>query len=315
MNQIDVPFTRIFTMMRVERRLEGYNTLEIRRYPGPGASIAWTSFIEVDGQRLCSVPSLRVAVCVICYPQPSLVFFIDGIVHCAELSTTEVGNCFFAVSISLTQATANSKKGLKRKGEEKKDTEKWKVQSKPKCPSAIQTNSDRSKSQFSRKRKLHTTAIHQKDILDGSPIVTLSPISTLLITTSDTTQFNGFPRPDHSKSNHRKRVVYPQFLSMSHLLPLFLVRLLKIYLSKYYRNHGCDLAPFHQNQPQFSIPVPRAASTLSTITKAFKLMKDLSELGGKTGQEGRYLQTTSSSDKNKKKIPAGYPKRGIDCPI
>ncbi|THU88712.1 hypothetical protein K435DRAFT_781946, partial [Dendrothele bispora CBS 962.96] len=83
-------------------------------------------------------------VCVICYSEPSLVFFIDDITHSAEFSTTEVDNRLFVVSTSLTHPTlANSKKGLRRKGEEKKDKEKRKAQSKPKYTLAIQTNSGR----------------------------------------------------------------------------------------------------------------------------------------------------------------------------
>ncbi|THU95094.1 hypothetical protein K435DRAFT_798382 [Dendrothele bispora CBS 962.96] len=140
MNQIDVPFTRIFTMMRMERRLEGYNTLEV-----------WQS-------------KCYLLVCVICYSEPSLVFFINDIIHGVELSTTEVGNRFFAVSTSLTQATANSKKGLKQKGEEKKDKEKRKAQSETKCAFAIQTNSDRFKSRFSRdsRERVNSTAFRDQ---------------------------------------------------------------------------------------------------------------------------------------------------------
>ncbi|THU88699.1 hypothetical protein K435DRAFT_969379 [Dendrothele bispora CBS 962.96] len=91
------------------------------------------------------------------------------------LSTTEVGNRFFAVSTSLTQANPNSKKGLRRKGEDKEDKEERKAQSKLKCPYAIQTDSDRSKSRFSRfcshceatSRKIRTMqyGIHWKALL------------------------------------------------------------------------------------------------------------------------------------------------------
>ncbi|THU92501.1 hypothetical protein K435DRAFT_209734 [Dendrothele bispora CBS 962.96] len=61
----------------------------------------------------------------------------------------------------------------------------------------------------------------QRDSLERYSIVTLSLISTLLIATSDMGQFDSFPRPDHLESNHRKHVLDPQFLSMSHLLPSF----------------------------------------------------------------------------------------------
>ncbi|THU90243.1 hypothetical protein K435DRAFT_802148 [Dendrothele bispora CBS 962.96] len=248
-------------MMRVERRLEGYNTLEIRRSFRVWSvySYAWASFIlrksmkKADSQRLCFVynvsnygtrieqtvvmrhfhnglqasfaqdnthynwQNVDIKSCmsavgitirtartghaasnlsssapdlwlkdsangtrllhtiitqplnlvytllgwVICYSEPSFVFSVNDIIHSVKLLTTEVGNRFFAVSTSLTQATANSKEGLKRKGAEKKDTEKRKAQSEPKCPSAIQMNSDGSKSRFSRQRQereeLYTT--------------------------------------------------------------------------------------------------------------------------------------------------------------
>ncbi|THU90283.1 hypothetical protein K435DRAFT_841535 [Dendrothele bispora CBS 962.96] len=151
-----------------------------------------------------------------------------------KLSTTKVGNRFFAVSTLLTQVTSNSKKGSRRKGEEKKEKEERKAQSKPKFPLAIQTNLDRSKSRFSRQRqereKLCPTGFTGKRYLTRYSIVTLSLISTLLIATSDMGQFDGFPRPYHLESNHRKHVLDPQFLSMSHLLASFLVRVLEISL-------------------------------------------------------------------------------------
>ncbi|THU82966.1 hypothetical protein K435DRAFT_807868 [Dendrothele bispora CBS 962.96] len=61
----------------------------------------------------------------------------------------------------------------------------------------------------SRNRKIiHTLPrIHYISILDGTPIVTMSPISTLLIATSDTSQFDGFPRPGHLESKHCKRIL------------------------------------------------------------------------------------------------------------
>ncbi|THU92040.1 hypothetical protein K435DRAFT_907209 [Dendrothele bispora CBS 962.96] len=127
-------------------------------------------------------------VCVICYPLPSFVFFIDGITHSTEISTTEVGIRFFAVSTSLTQATPKSKKGLKRKGEEKKDKEKRTAQFKPKYALTIPADSDRSESRLSRSGTF------------GS--VSLSAISTLLIATSDMS----FSRLGHLESNHCKRI-------------------------------------------------------------------------------------------------------------
>ncbi|THU80192.1 hypothetical protein K435DRAFT_874643 [Dendrothele bispora CBS 962.96] len=143
-----------------------------------------------------------------------------------SVSSATLNLLSYSSSTTSSMATANSTKGLKRKGEEKKDTEKRKAQSEPKCSFAIQTNSDRSKSQLSR-------AIG--------------------------------PLPSES-----------------------------------------------------SIPVPRTSSTLSTITKVFTLMKDLSELGKK--RPGRRAHTYKqrllggSNDKHKK-IPRRTPEARIDCPI
>ncbi|THU92029.1 hypothetical protein K435DRAFT_218062 [Dendrothele bispora CBS 962.96] len=67
----------------------------------------------------------------------SLILFTDNIIYSTKLSTTEVGNHFFAVSTLLTQATPNSKKGLRRKGEDKEDKEERKAQSKSKYTLAI----------------------------------------------------------------------------------------------------------------------------------------------------------------------------------
>ncbi|THU93948.1 hypothetical protein K435DRAFT_840025 [Dendrothele bispora CBS 962.96] len=178
--------------------------------------------VSLVTQPLILVYSLLV--CVICYLQPSLVFFIDDIIHCAELSTTDVGNRFFVVSTSLTQATPNSKKRLKRKGEEKKDKEKRKVQSKP---------------------KVKRVDFRVRDSLERPHHNSVSDLD-LVIATSGMSQFGGFTRPGHLESNPMNTFWF----------------VFKISLSEYY---GC----------------------------AWK---------EKTGQEGQYLQVTSSSssDKNKK---------------
>ncbi|THU93949.1 hypothetical protein K435DRAFT_799277 [Dendrothele bispora CBS 962.96] len=256
MNQMDVPFTRIFTMMRMERRLEGYNTLETTTHYNwqnvdvkpciPFViTIATTSTGHTASNPSSSAPDMWLR-------EPANA-------SCAEFSTTEVDNRLFVVSTSLTHPTlANSKKGLRRKGEEKKDKEKRKAQSKPKYTLAIQTNSDRN---------------HWEDILDGSPIVTLSPISTLLIATSDMSHFEGFARSLEKQSLQTRFRLLELSLSITRIMT-----------------------------------VPRTSSTLSTITKVFMLMKGLMELGGKKNrQEDGYLQATfsgsSDSDKNKKKSP------------
>ncbi|THU97002.1 hypothetical protein K435DRAFT_796864 [Dendrothele bispora CBS 962.96] len=265
--------------------------------------------LSSDGRVTANSLVKTLLVCAICYSQPFLVFFIDDITHSADFSTTEVDNRLFVVSTSLTHATlANSKKGLRRNGEEKKDKEKRKAQSKPKYTLAIQTNSGRSKeSTFEtydvnlipyfypftfllvltcwrgqEGKELHTGKIY----LTRYPIVTLSPISTLLIATSYMSRFDRFPRPDHLESNHRKHVLDPRFLFLSHLLPLFMFSL--------------------------TLCVPVAGSCyLNFSEKAFTLMTHEGFIGGwreNNRQEDRYLQTTSYGDKRTRKIPRRIPK-------
>ncbi|THU92504.1 hypothetical protein K435DRAFT_800435 [Dendrothele bispora CBS 962.96] len=136
-----------------------------------------------------------------------------------KLSTKEVGNHFFAVSTSLTQATPNSKKGLRRKGEEKKDKEERNPNPSSRWLFRLTWIGPRVDFQgnFKKEKNYTLQGFTGKIYLTGPHHNSVSNLD-LVIVTSEMGQFDGFTRPGHLETNPYEHVNF----------------------SKYYENHDCN---------------------------------------------------------------------------
>ncbi|THU94981.1 hypothetical protein K435DRAFT_798467 [Dendrothele bispora CBS 962.96] len=336
MNQMDVPFTRIFTMMRMERRLEGYNTLETTTHYNwqnvdvkpciPFViTIATTSTGHTASNPSSSAPDILL-VCVICYSEPSLVFFINDIIHGVELSTTEVGNRFFAVSTSLT-GDCKFQERVKAKGrrEERQRETKGAIRTQVfirysdelgqvqesifECYRVGVNSHGRFyliAGQRQGREKLDATGSHWKelDILDKIPY-------------------------RNYVSNFDFAYRYIRYESIRRLSKTRSLenQPMRTRLSMHDTRSADNLESSTSLYDFRPSPLPSESASVfySGTSHLFDFVNDYGSVHAdegligawreeKTGQEGRYFQATSSgsSDKNKKKVPAGYPKRGID---